>query len=97
MVAPGVRDVDFDGCREIGDRAVLVEAKGDHGDLLSPRATWSDAPIGIAAQGRDQQAAATVLGVHNEWHVQTADDTAAIAGIFAQNGISTPVLHDPMP
>jgi hypothetical protein len=97
VTAPGVRNVAFDGCRDIGQHAVLVEAKGDHGVLLSPHAIWSDAPIGIEGQGRDQQEAATVLGVRNEWHVQTAHDTAAIAGIFTQVGIATPVLHDPMP
>jgi hypothetical protein len=38
-----------------------------------------------------------VLGAHHDSHVQTAHDTAAIAGIFTQAGIATPTLDDPMP
>jgi hypothetical protein len=98
VVTPITGKVRFDGCVDLPAGADLLEAKGDHGVLLTDKATsWSAARAGVVAQGQVQQAAAAKLGVAAEWHVQTTTDHAVIQTLFARSGILLPVIHDPMP
>lgn len=91
-------NVKFDGCKDEITGPVLLEAKADHGGLLSQQEAWSYAQkIGIPEQGPRQDSAAKEIGVRNEWHTQTENDRTVIEDIFREKAISTPVIHTPMP
>jgi hypothetical protein len=94
-----ISDTRFDGCKAQPFGALLLEAKADHGALLTDKAlsSWSKADVKISSQAKAQNDVATTLGVRNEWHVQTFNDTVSIKKIFNSISISTPVIHDPMP
>ncbi len=91
------KQVKFDGCRTGSDgRALLLEAKANYGNLLGGK--WSKAELKtIPEQGIRQHRAATLLGVRNEWHAQSENDTKVIQQIFKDKAeIPTPVIHTPM-
>ena len=87
--------VKFDGCKDEAAGPLLLEAKGDHGNVLDPMG-FDGAQVAIVRQAKFQNEVAVNLGVRNEEHVQTEKDTVAIRSLFDFNGIPTPVVYDPM-
>lgn len=98
VTTPITGAVRFDGCRDLPDGALLLEAKADHGVLLTEGAErWSVARDAVGKQGDRQQNVSQSIGVHAEWHVQTAIDQQAIKDVFVDKRVLIPVIHDPMP
>jgi hypothetical protein len=88
--------INFDGCKDMPAGALLLEAKAQHGAVLT--GGWSSAPAQIADQARKQDQAAKALGVQNEWHVQVKEEAATIRIILEHDvQVKTPVHHTDMP
>jgi hypothetical protein len=94
--APSGR-VKFDGCKDLPEGPMLLEAKAQQGGLFKRKLlTFIIEKFGRQAQS--QHDAATALGVKNEWHVQTKKEHEGIKDIINDRAkLPTPIIFDPTP